>query len=113
MYLLYEKTFSNEAIKPSRLLNHFKKIHPDKKDKNLAYFQSLRDKIQKQKIVTSIFSNSSKQATDSLRASYNISLLIAHTIGEALIFHAVSEVLRTVLHKTPEQVIKSILSVTT
>ena len=69
--------------------------------------------MQKQKTVTSIFSNSSKQATDGLRASYNISLLIAqsgkpHTIGKTLILPAVSEVLRTVLHKPPEQVIKSI-----
>ena len=61
-----------------------------------------------------MFSNSSKQATNGLRASYIISLLIAqsskpHTIGETLILPAVSEALRTVLHKPPEQVIKSIL----
>ena len=31
-----------------------------------------------------------------------------HTIGETLVLPAVSEVLRTVLHKAPEQVIKSI-----
>ena len=60
-----------------------------------------------------MFYNSSKQAIDSLQASYNICLLIAqsgkpHTIGETLILPAVSEVLRTVLHKPPEQVIKSI-----
>ena len=61
-----------------------------------------------------MFYNSSKQAIDSLQASYNISLLIAqsgkpHTIGETLILPAVSEVLRKVLHKPgPEQVIKSI-----
>ena len=113
MCLLCEKIFSNEAMKPLRLLDHFKKIYSDKKYKGLAYFQSLRDKMQKQKTVTSMFSNSSKQATYGLRASYNISLLIAqsgnpHTIGETLILPAVSEVLRTVLHKPPEQVIKSI-----
>ena len=32
----------------------------------------------------------------------------SHTIGETLVLPAVSEVLRTVLHKPPEQVIKSI-----
>ena len=110
MCLLCEKTFSNEAMKPLRLLDHYKKIHPDKKDNILAYFQSLRDKMQKQKPITSMFSNSSKQATDGLRASYNISLLIAQsgkpqTIGETLILPAVGEVLHTVLHKPPEQVI--------
>ena len=113
MCLLCEKTFANETMKPLRLLDHFKKVHPDKKDNSLAYFQTLRDRMQKQKTVTGMFSNSSKQATDGLRASYNISLLIAqsgkpHTIGETLILLAVSEVLCTVLHKPPEQVIKSI-----
>ena len=67
----------------------------------------------KQKTVTSMFSNSSKQSTDDLRASYNISLLIAqsgkpHTIGETLILPALCEVLNTVLHKPFKQVIKSI-----
>ena len=110
MCLLCEKTLSNEAMKPSRLLDHLKKIHPHKKDNSLAYFLSLCDRMQNQKTVTSMFSNSSKQAPDGLRASCNISLLIAqsgkpHTIGKILILPAVSEVLRTILHKSPEQVI--------
>ena len=108
MCLLCEKTFFNDAMKPSRLLDHFKKIYPDKKDNSLAYFQSLCDRMQKQKTVTSMFSDRSKQATDGLRASY-ISLLISqlgkpHTIGETLILPAISEVLRTILHKPLDQV---------
>ena len=59
MCLLCEKTFSNEVMKPLRLLDHFKKIYPDKKDNSLAYFLSLRDRMQKQKTVTSMFSDSS------------------------------------------------------
>jgi hypothetical protein len=60
-----------------------------------------------------MFSASSKQDDDMLRASYNISLLIAksgkpHTIGGELIRPAVSEVLRTVLHKPPSDIIKKI-----
>ncbi|CAH1998299.1 unnamed protein product [Acanthoscelides obtectus] len=48
-----------------------------------------------------------------LRASYNISLLIAksgkpHTIGEKLILPAVEEVLKTVLHKPASDIIKRI-----
>ena len=49
-----------------------------------------------------------------MRASYNLSLLIAkagkpHNIGEALILPAVKEVLSTVMHhKAPEQIIKAI-----
>ena len=60
-----------------------------------------------------MFISLSKNSDDSLKASYNISLLIAkvgkpHTIGEELILPAVKEVIKTVLHKSPEQVIKSI-----
>ncbi len=60
-----------------------------------------------------MFTSSSKNSDDGLKASYNISLLIAkagkpHTIGEELILPAVKEVIKTVLHKSPEQVIKSI-----
>ena len=59
-----------------------------------------------------MFSSSSKNSDDGLKASYNSSLLIAiagkpHTTGE-LIQPAVKEVIKTVLHKSPEQVIKSI-----
>ena len=59
------------------------------------------------------FTSSSKNSDDGLKASYNISLLIAkagkpHTIGEELILPALKEVIKTVLHKSPERVIKSI-----
>ena len=53
-----------------------------------------------------MFTSSSKNSDDGLKASYNISLLIA--IGEELILPSVKEVIKTVLHKSPEQVIKSI-----
>lgn len=111
--LLCEKVFSNEAMKPSRLNEHLTKAHPDKADKNLSFFQSLRDNLQKRPTLSRMFYNASQQNTDGLRASYNISLLIAksgkpHTIGEELILPAVSEVLSTVLHKSPHDIIKTI-----
>ena len=60
-----------------------------------------------------MFTSSSKNSDNGLKASNNISLLIAkaskpHTIGEELILPAVKEVIKTVLKKSPEQVIKSI-----
>ena len=60
-----------------------------------------------------MFTSTAKNSDDGLKASNNISLLIAktgkpHTIGEELILPAVKEVIKTVLHKSPEQVIKSI-----
>ena len=112
MCLVCEKNFSNEAMKPSRLLEHLQKIHPDKSGKTLAFFHSLRDQFLKRNTIN-MFTSSSKNSDDSLKASYNISLLIPkagkpHTIGEELILPAVKEVIKTVLHKSPEQVIKSI-----
>ena len=111
MCLVCEKNFSNGAMKPSRLLEHLQKIHPDKSGKTLAFFHSLRDQFLKRKTMN-MFTSSLKNSDDGLKASYNISLLIAktgkpHTIGEELIVPAVKEVIKTVLHKS-EQVIKSI-----
>lgn len=113
MCLLCEKTFSNEAMKPSRLEDHFFRKHPDKKNKDLAYFQHLRDRRRKQSTVPNMFSSHGKQDEDGIRASFNISLMIAkagkpHTIGEELILPAVAEVLRTVLHSSPHDILKKI-----
>ncbi|CAH2015830.1 unnamed protein product [Acanthoscelides obtectus] len=60
-----------------------------------------------------MFASTSQRNDDGLRASYNISLLIAksrkpHTIGEKLILPAVEEVLKTVLHKPASDIIKRI-----
>ena len=112
MCLVCDKNLSNETRKPSRLLEHLQKIHPDKSGKTLAFFHSLRDHFLKRKTMN-MFTSSSKNSDDGLKASYNISLLIAkagkpHTIGEELILPAVKEVIKTVLHKSPEQVIKLI-----
>ena len=59
-----------------------------------------------------MFTSSSKNSDDGLKASYNISLLIAkankpHSIGEELILPAVKEIIKTVLTKSPEEVMKS------
>lgn len=107
------KVFSNEVMKHSRLLEPFKKIHSDKAGENLAYFQPLRENFQKWKTIGNMFSSTSQHSSDGLRGSYNISLLTAwsgehNTIWEELILPAVSEVLRTALHKSPEQIIKAI-----
>lgn len=111
--ILCLKSFSNEAMKPSRLQDHLNKMHPDKKDKNVAYFQDLEKKHNNQPSVSKLFSAAAKQDDDGLRASYNISLLIAqtgkpHTIGEELILPAIKEVITTVLHKPAVDIIRKI-----
>uniref|UniRef100_A0A5S6Q3P9 DUF4371 domain-containing protein n=1 Tax=Trichuris muris TaxID=70415 RepID=A0A5S6Q3P9_TRIMR len=88
-------------------------MHSDKANKDLSYFQSVRDNFQKRPKLPGIFSSASRRNTDGLRASYNISLLIAkcgkpHAIGEELILPAVSEVLRTVVRIPANEIIKKI-----
>ncbi|CAH1971227.1 unnamed protein product [Acanthoscelides obtectus] len=69
--------------------------------------------FQKRPTLDRMFASTSQRNDDGLRASYNISLLIAksgkpHTIGEKLILPAVEEVLKTVLHKPASDIIKRI-----
>ena len=74
MCLLYNKVFSNEAMKPSRLSEHLTKIHPDKTDKSATFFQCLWDNFKKRKTIGSMLASSSQQSVDILLASYNLSL---------------------------------------
>ncbi|GBP82760.1 Protein ZBED8 [Eumeta japonica] len=113
MCLLCNKVLSNDSMKPSKLEDHLKRCHTDKIGKDLKYFQTLKEKYEKRPTMHSMFASTSQSNDDGLRASYNISLLIAksgkpHTIGEQLILPAVEEVLKTVLHKSPFDVLKRI-----
>jgi hypothetical protein len=100
--LLCHQTFSNEAMKPSRLVLHLQKIHPDKKDKPLTFFNKLKEDFQGRNTITKMFSTSNQSLNDSVLASYNISLLIAkngksHDIGERLILPCIKEYIETVM----------------
>ncbi|CAH1988051.1 unnamed protein product [Acanthoscelides obtectus] len=64
-------------MKPSKLQDHLRRCHPDKTEKDLKYFQTLKDKFQKIPILDRMFASTSQRNDDGLRASYNISLLIA------------------------------------
>ena len=88
MCLLCEQVFSNEGMKPSRMIDHLKSRHSDKVEKDVQFFIKLRDS---RKTMGGIFGKIDRQNIDGLVASYNISLLIAksgkpHTIGEKLIY---------------------------
>ncbi|CDW61102.1 hypothetical protein TTRE_0000953001 [Trichuris trichiura] len=114
MCLLCERKFSNESMRPCMMVKHLHNIHPDKANKNLAYFQSLHERfLRRPKLDRSLPSTSRTQEHDGLLASYNISLLIAksgkaHTIGEELLIPVISEVLNTVLHVPAADVIKKV-----
>lgn len=102
MCLTCEKTFSNEAMKPSRLLEHQKKIHPHMLDKDLAYYSDLKEKYAKRTTVGELFKKQSSNVDKGLITSYQISLLIArcgkqHTIGETLILPAIKVFINTMM----------------
>ena len=45
MSLICNKVLSNEALRPSRLLDHLNRMHSDKKDKKEELFRNLRDEF--------------------------------------------------------------------
>ena len=112
MCLLCGKSFSNEAMKPSRLSDHSKKKKADKKDKPVAFFQDLKDKFRKRNTITSMMTNCSEQVGRGLLTSYKVSYLIAkcgkpHTIGENVIISAVKEIM-SIMFSYPVDIISDI-----
>ena len=110
MCLMCEQVFSNEGVKPSRMIDHLKSRHSDKVDKDVQFFINLSDS---RKTMVGMFGKIHRQNTDGLVASYNISLLIEksgkpHTIGEKVILPAIQEVVTTVIHLDGRSVIQSI-----
>ncbi len=53
--LLCHKSFSNEAMKPSRLVEHLNTKHPDKKDKPIECFQDIAEQFTKRKTIILYF----------------------------------------------------------
>ena len=106
MCVICEKTFSNEAMKPSRMIDHLKVKHPDKVKKDINYFRELKVKFQNRSTLKGMFKKQGNQREKGLITSYKISQLIAkcgkpHTIGETLILPAVKEIFKNIMD-TPD-----------
>lgn len=89
MCLLCEKTFSNEAMKPSKMKDHLGRVHSDEKI-DLDYFKTLKEKIKNRPNLKTFFKAPANVDKGGLKASYNISLTIAKKgkspkIGEEII----------------------------
>ena len=54
--LIYNKEFSNEAMKPSRLIDHFRKAHPNNSSKPIEYFELLQNNLFKRNTINNCFS---------------------------------------------------------
>ena len=112
MCLLCGKSFSNEAMKPSRLSDHLEKKEADKKDKPVAFFQDLKDKFRNRSTITSMMTNCSEQVGRGLLAFYKVSYLIAkygkpHIIGENLIIPTVKEIM-SIMFSNPVDILSNI-----
>lgn len=68
-------------MKPSRLKDHLSKIHSDKLEKPLSFFQPLKTKVEKQSIVNSLLKKKTSDLDKGLVASYKVSLLIEKKIN--------------------------------
>ena len=75
MFLLCDKTLTNEAMKPSRLKNHLRKIYPDKVNKPIEFFQALKESHARSSL-RKIFSKQAGQNVQGLTASYKVSTYV-------------------------------------
>ena len=53
--LICEKTFTNEDMKPSRMINHFKAKHHEKANKDVACFRDLKVRFEKRSTIGTLF----------------------------------------------------------
>ena len=58
MCLIWEQVFSNEGMKPSRMIDHLKSRHSDKAGRDVQFFINLRDN---RKTMGSMFRKVDKQ----------------------------------------------------
>ena len=112
MCLFCKKTLTNEAMKPSRLKDHLSRIHSDKVDKPIAFFQALKEGHARSTI-RNVFARKGDQNVKRLIASYKVSLLITKkglpfTVGESLLIPAVKEIISTVMEKDPAPALQAI-----
>ena len=76
MCLICNNSFSNEAMKPSKLAEHLKRKHPDKVNSTRAYFENFKNFDQRNTL--SAYLKKSSQINESgLTASYDIAQIIA------------------------------------
>ena len=97
--VLCQKSLGNDSMKPSLLTRHLERAHPEFKDEELDFFKHRESVFKKQYLDKGgMFF---QQTNASLKASYEVSLMIAkqkkaHTIGENLVLPAAKVMVRCV-----------------
>ena len=112
MCLLCKEILTNEAMKPSRLKDHLTRLHPDKADKSIEFFQALKER-EAQSSINKAYAKNACPNVKGLIASYKIAFLIAKkglpfNVGESLVAPAVKEIISTVMEKDPTPVLRAV-----
>ena len=82
------KVLGNGSLRPSKLSNHLLEIHPEYKEKGIAFFERKRDALKRAKLDSSGIYY--KENISLVEAFYEVALTIAkqkqpHTIAETLV----------------------------
>ena len=82
------KVLGSDSLRPSTLSNYLLKIHPEYKDKGIAFFERKRDALKRAKLDPS--ATYYKENISQVEASYEVALTIAkqkkpHTIAKTLV----------------------------
>ena len=90
-YVIYMKTLSNSAVKPSLLKLHLVTNHVKEKEQDESYFQRLRENAKRQRLDKSGVIYQKKKGV--VKSSYEVALLVAKSmkalaIGESLVMPA-------------------------
>ena len=86
MSLVYNNSFSNEAIKLPRLSEHLIRKHPDKVNRTRAYLKKLKKNFDQRNILSAYLKKSSQINESGLTASFEIAKIVAksgsaHTVA--------------------------------
>ncbi|KFM62709.1 SCAN domain-containing protein 3, partial [Stegodyphus mimosarum] len=80
------------------MIEHLKRKHPDKQDKDIEYFENFKTMFTKRNKIINVFKTATTNINKGLEVSYKISRIIAqnakpHNIGEKLLLPVIKEVL--------------------
>ena len=87
--LICNKEFSNEAMKPSRLIDHLRKAHPGKFSKPIEYFELLKNNLFQRNTINNFFFKSYKYHNIGLKLSYKIAKFIEKTGKPHTIYYSI------------------------
>lgn len=114
MCLLCKKTFSNNAMKLTKMRDYLERIYSDEKNKNITHFKMLKEKLKFQSNLNTFqISSANADSEGGLKISYSIYSIAkkekTYTNGKEIILPAIKNVIKNVLKKDHQQALKCIL----